>query len=37
MFAIFIPVYAFLLLPSIAALRSDIEDFLSRAPSSSGA
>jgi phosphatidate cytidylyltransferase len=30
MFAIFIPVYAFLLLPSIAALRSDIEDFLSR-------
>jgi phosphatidate cytidylyltransferase len=29
-FAIFIPVYAFLLLPSIAALRSDIEDFLSR-------
>jgi phosphatidate cytidylyltransferase len=30
MFAIFIPVYAFLLLPSIAALRSDIDDFLSR-------
>jgi phosphatidate cytidylyltransferase len=29
-FAIFIPVYAFLLLPSLAALRSDIEDFLSR-------
>jgi phosphatidate cytidylyltransferase len=29
-FAIFIPVYAFLLLPSIAALRSDVEDFLSR-------
>jgi phosphatidate cytidylyltransferase len=29
-FAIFIPVYAFLLLPSIAAMRSDIEDFLSR-------
>jgi phosphatidate cytidylyltransferase len=29
-FAIFIPVYAFLLLPSIAALRSDIDDFLSR-------
>jgi phosphatidate cytidylyltransferase len=29
-FAIFIPVYAFLLLPSIAALRSDIEDFLAR-------
>ena len=29
-FAIFIPVFAFLLLPSIAALRSDIEDFLSR-------
>ena len=29
-FEIFIPVYAFLLLPSIAALRSDIEDFLSR-------
>ena len=29
-FAIFIPVWAFLLLPSIAALRSDIEDFLSR-------
>jgi phosphatidate cytidylyltransferase len=30
LFAIFIPVYAFLLLPSIAALRSDIDDFLSR-------
>jgi phosphatidate cytidylyltransferase len=30
MFAIFIPVYAFLLLPSIAALRSDVDDFLSR-------
>jgi phosphatidate cytidylyltransferase len=30
LFAIFIPVWAFLLLPSIAALRSDIEDFLSR-------
>ena len=30
LFAIFIPVYAFLLLPSIAALRSDVEDFLSR-------
>jgi phosphatidate cytidylyltransferase len=29
-FAIFIPVYVFLLLPSIAALLSDIEDFLSR-------
>ena len=29
-FAIFIPVYAFLLLPSITAMRSDIEDFLSR-------
>ena len=29
-FAIFIPVFAFLLLPSIAALRSDIDDFLSR-------
>ncbi len=29
-FAIFIPVYAFLLLPSIAALLSDVEDFLSR-------
>jgi phosphatidate cytidylyltransferase len=29
-FAIFIPVYAFLLLPSIAAMRSDIDDFLSR-------
>jgi phosphatidate cytidylyltransferase len=29
-FAIFIPVYAFLLLPAIAAMRSDIEDFLSR-------
>jgi phosphatidate cytidylyltransferase len=29
-FAIFIPVYAFLLLPSLAALRSDIEDFLAR-------
>jgi phosphatidate cytidylyltransferase len=29
-FAIFIPVWAFLLLPSIAALRSDIDDFLSR-------
>jgi phosphatidate cytidylyltransferase len=29
-FAIFIPVYAFLLLPSLAALRSDVEDFLSR-------
>jgi phosphatidate cytidylyltransferase len=30
LFAIFIPVYAFLLLPSIAALRSDIDDVLSR-------
>jgi phosphatidate cytidylyltransferase len=30
MFVIFIPVYAFLLLPSIAALRSDVDDFLSR-------
>src|SRR5262245_26484519 len=30
LFSIFIPVYAFLLLPSIAALRSDVEDFLSR-------
>jgi phosphatidate cytidylyltransferase len=30
LFVIFIPVWAFLLLPSIAALRSDIEDFLSR-------
>jgi phosphatidate cytidylyltransferase len=30
LFAIFIPVYAFLLLPSIAALRSDIAEFLSR-------
>ena len=30
LFTIFIPVYAFLLLPSIAALRSDVEDFLSR-------
>jgi phosphatidate cytidylyltransferase len=30
LFAIFIPVWAFLLLPSIAALRSDIDDFLSR-------
>nr|AQQ74540.1 hypothetical protein [uncultured bacterium] len=30
LFAIFIPVWAFLLLPSIAALRSDVEDFLSR-------
>ncbi|HTU65245.1 MAG TPA: phosphatidate cytidylyltransferase [Steroidobacteraceae bacterium] len=30
LFAIFIPVYAFLLLPSIAALRSDVEEFLSR-------
>ena len=30
LFAIFIPVYAFLLLPSIAALRSDIENFLAR-------
>jgi phosphatidate cytidylyltransferase len=30
LFAIFIPVYAFLLLPSIAAMRSDIDDFLSR-------
>jgi phosphatidate cytidylyltransferase len=29
-FAIFIPVYAFLLLPSLAALRPDVEDFLSR-------
>jgi phosphatidate cytidylyltransferase len=29
-FAIFIPVYAFLLLPSIAALRSDVDEFLSR-------
>lgn len=29
-FAIFIPVYVFLLLPAIAALRSDVEDFLSR-------
>jgi phosphatidate cytidylyltransferase len=30
LFAIFIPVWVFLLLPSIAALRSDVEDFLSR-------
>jgi phosphatidate cytidylyltransferase len=30
LFVIFIPVYAFLLLPSIAAMRSDIDDFLSR-------
>jgi len=30
LFVIFIPVFAFLLLPSIAALRSDIDDFLSR-------
>src|SRR4051812_24029621 len=30
LFAFFIPVYAFLLLPSIAAMRSDVEDFLSR-------
>jgi phosphatidate cytidylyltransferase len=30
LFAIFIPVWAFLLLPSIAALRSDVDDFLSR-------
>ncbi len=30
MFLIFIPVFAFLLLPSIAALRSDVDDFLSR-------
>jgi phosphatidate cytidylyltransferase len=29
-FVIFIPVYAFLLLPSLAALRSDVEDFLAR-------
>ena len=29
-FVVFIPVWAFLLLPSIAALRSDIDDFLSR-------
>jgi phosphatidate cytidylyltransferase len=29
-FAIFIPVYAFLLLPAIAALVGDVEDFLSR-------
>jgi phosphatidate cytidylyltransferase len=30
LFAIFIPVWAFLLLPSIAAMRSDVDDFLSR-------
>jgi phosphatidate cytidylyltransferase len=30
LFTIFIPVWGFLLLPSIAALRSDVEDFLSR-------
>lgn len=30
LFVIFIPVWAFLLLPSLAALRSDVEDFLSR-------
>lgn len=30
MFAIFMPVYAFLLLPAITAMRSDVEDFLSR-------
>ncbi len=35
-FAIFIPVYAFLLLPSIAALRSDIDDFLSRSAKQQG-
>lgn len=30
MFAIFVPVYAFLLLPAIAALRGDVQDFLTR-------
>jgi phosphatidate cytidylyltransferase len=30
LFIVFIPVWAFLLLPSIAAMRSDVEDFLSR-------
>jgi phosphatidate cytidylyltransferase len=30
LFVIFIPVWAFLLLPSIAAMRSDVDDFLSR-------
>jgi phosphatidate cytidylyltransferase len=30
LFVVFIPVWAFLLLPSIAAMRSDVEDFLSR-------
>lgn len=30
MFAIFVPVYAFLLLPAIAALRGDVQDFLAR-------
>ncbi len=29
-FAVFIPVYAFLLLPAIAALAGDVEDFLTR-------
>ena len=30
MFAIFVPVYAFLLLPAIAALRGDVQEFLTR-------
>jgi len=30
LFVVFMPVYAFLLLPSIAAMRSDVDDFLSR-------
>ena len=30
MFAIFVPVYAFLLLPAIAAMRGDVQDFLTR-------
>lgn len=30
LFSIFIPVYAFLLLPSFAALAADVEDFLAR-------
>jgi phosphatidate cytidylyltransferase len=30
LFAIFVPVYAFLLLPAIAALRGDVQEFLTR-------
>ena len=37
LFAIFLPVYGFLLLPVLTALSGDTEQFLERVPRSSGA